>query len=237
MLYLIPTPIGNLEDITMRACRLLCELDMILAEDTRVSGRLLKHVGSTVPMKSYHDHNEIRVAGDIISLLRDGKEIGLITDAGTPGIADPAFYLVREALRANIPVSALPGPTAFVPALVASGLPSERFIFENFLPPKSARRRRIFEELRGEKRTVIFYESPHRILKVLAEMAEILPDTPTVVVRELTKIYEEFLRGNPATILKHFENRTPKGECVVLFNASGITLEELGMSPACSDSD
>jgi len=219
MLYLVPTPIGNLEDITLRAKRILCEVDLIIAEDTRNSGILLKHIGSGVKMKSYHDHNETKVSEGFIEFMKSGKSIALITDAGTPGIADPAFYIVREAIKNDIKIVSLPGPSAFITALVASGLPSERFVFENFLPPKSAKRIKIFQEFKGEKRTVVFYESPFRIIKVLEELDACLGDIPVVVARELSKIYEEFIRGTPKEILKTFENRNPKGEFVVLFNA------------------
>jgi len=228
MLYIVPTPIGNLEDISQRAKKILCETDLIIAEDTRNSGILLKHIGSRVKMKAYHDHNETKVSENFIEFMKGGKSVALITDAGTPGIADPAFYIVREAIRNGVKIISLPGPTAFTTALVASGLPSERFIFENFLPPKSAKRTKIFEGFKKEKRTVIFYESPHRILKVLEEMDKVFGDIPTVIARELTKIFEEFIRATPKIILQSFANRTPKGEFVVLFNAGGITTEELG---------
>ena len=228
MLYIVPTPIGNLEDLTLRARRILCEVDLIIAEDTRNSGILLKHIESPVKMKSYHEHNEAKVSESFIEFMKSGKSIALITDAGTPGIADPAFYLVREAVKNGIKIVSLPGATAFTTALVASGLPSERFIFENFLPPKSAKRMKIFEDFKGEKRTVIFYESPYRILKVLEEMDKIFGEIPVVVARELTKMFEEFIRGTPKQILASFENRTPKGEFVVMFNAGGITPAELG---------
>ncbi|MCL1946947.1 MAG: 16S rRNA (cytidine(1402)-2'-O)-methyltransferase [Chitinivibrionia bacterium] len=228
MLYLAPTPIGNLDDITIRVKKILCEVDLIIAEDTRNSAILLKRIESKVKMKSYHDHNETKVSENFIEFMKSGKNIALITDAGTPGIADPAFYIVREAIKNGVKIVSLPGASAFVTALVASGLPSERFIFENFLPPKSAKRKKIFEGLKNEKRTVIFYESPYRIIKVLQEMDDCFGDIPVVVARELTKIYEEFIRATPKKILKFFEKRTPKGEFVVLFNASGITTRELG---------
>lgn len=228
MLYIVPTPIGNLEDISQRAKKILCETDLIIAEDTRNSAVLLKHIGSRVKMKSYHDHNETKVSENFVEFMKSGKSVALITDAGTPGIADPAFYIVRESIKNGVKIVSLPGPTAFTTALVASGLPSERFIFENFLPPKSAKRMKIFEGFKGEKRTVIFYESPHRILKVLEEMDKILGEIPTVVARELTKIFEEFIRATPKIILQNFADRTPKGEFVVLFNAGGITVEDLG---------
>ena len=228
MLYIVPTPIGNLEDITLRAKRILCEVDLIIAEDTRNSGVLLKHIDSAVKMKSYHEHNEAKVSESFVEFMKSGKSIALITDAGTPGIADPAFYIVREAVKNGIKIVSLPGATAFTTALVASGLPSERFIFENFLPPKSAKRMKIFEDFKGEKRTIIFYESPYRILKVLEEMDKVFGEIPVVVARELTKIFEEFIRGTPKQILASFANRTPKGEFVVMFNAGGISPAELG---------
>ena len=218
-LYLVPTPVGNLEDITLRAIRILQEVDFILAEDTRVTGKLLKHLEINGTMRSYHDHNKEQVTERYIDQLKSGDSFALVTDAGTPGIADPAFYVVREALKNNITVVPLPGPTAFVPALIASGLPSDRFIFENFLPPKASKRKRLFTELSEEKRTVIFYESPPRILKVLKEFHEILPTVELVLAREISKLYEEFLRGTAEEILEHYKERKPKGEMVVLFNA------------------
>lgn len=219
-LYLVSTPVGNLEDITLRAIRILNEVSLILAEDTRVSGKLLQHLEIKKPMKSYHDHNKTKVTDRFIEQLLNDEDIALITDAGTPAIADPAFYIVREALQKNIPVVPVPGATAFVPALISSGLPSDRFIFENFLPSKATKRKRIFAENAEEKKTVIFYETPHRIEKVLKELQEVLPNVATVVAREITKLHEEFLRGTPESILAHFADKKPKGEMVVLFNAS-----------------
>jgi len=219
-LYLVSTPVGNLDDITFRAVKILTAAEVILAEDTRVTGKLLKHLEIETPMKSYHDHNKEKVTERYIEMLEDEKDLALVTDAGTPGIADPAFYIVREAIKRDIPVVAIPGATAFVPALITSGLPSDRFIFENFLAPKASKRKRFFEEMKDEKRTVIFYESPHRILKVIKELNEVLPDVPVVLCREITKMFEETLRGTPATILEHYKERKPKGEMVVLFNNS-----------------
>ena len=219
-LYIVATPIGNLEDITLRALRILKEVDFILAEDTRVTGKLLKHYEIDATMRSYHDHNKEKVTARYIQQLAAGESFALVTDAGTPGIADPAFYVVREALKHDdITVVPLPGPTAFVPALIASGLPSDRFIFENFLAPKASKRKRFFEEMSEEKRTVIFYESPHRILKVLKEFHEVLPKVELVLAREISKMFEEFLRGTAAEIIEHYAERKPKGEMVVLFNA------------------
>jgi 16S rRNA (cytidine1402-2'-O)-methyltransferase len=217
-LFLVPTPIGNLEDITLRAIRILSQSRCILAEDTRVSGKLLQHLDIKTPLKSYHDHNKERVTQTYIEELKAGNAVSLITDAGTPGIADPAFFIVREALAQNVPVIPLPGPTAFVPALICSGLPTDRFIFENFLPPKSSKRKRFFQSLKDEKRTVIFYESPHRIEKVVKELAMILPHASIAIGREISKIHEEFLRGTPLGIADILSHRKLKGEIVVMIN-------------------
>lgn len=218
-LFIVSTPIGNLADITFRAVETLKNVDLILAEDTRTSLKLTTHYEIKKPFKSYHDFNKEKITPILIGELKNGKTMALITDAGTPGVADPAFYIVRSAIENNIPVIPIPGAAAFTTALVASGLPTDRFLFENFLPPKSSRRKTIFTEFLTEKRTVIFYETPHRILKVLKEMDEILGDVEIVIGRELTKIHEEFLRGTAKTILAHYEKRTPKGEMVVLFNS------------------
>jgi 16S rRNA (cytidine1402-2'-O)-methyltransferase len=217
-LYIVGTPIGNLEDMTIRAQKTLTEVDCICAEDTRTSRVLLDRYHITTPMIPYHDFNKEKVGPPIIAQLKAGKNIALISDAGMPGIADPAFNLVREAVKENIPVIPIPGPSALITALVCSGLPTDRFIFENFLPPKSARRKRILESFKEEPRTVIFYETPHRILSVLRDMTETIPDVQVVIGREMTKMYEEFLRGAPKSLLAHFEKKPPKGEMVVLFN-------------------
>ena len=222
-LYIVSTPIGNLDDITVRARKILLSVDTILAEDTRFSRKLLRHLQVSKPLKSYHDFNKEKVTPDIIKLLKDGFDFALISDAGTPGIADPAFYLIRQAIREQIPVIPIPGPTALIVALVASGLPTNRFIFENFLPSKSTKRKKILKSFLSEKRTVIFYESPHRILKVLEELDEIFGDIIVVIARELTKFYEEFLRGTPRSLLKHLSRKKVKGELVVLFNTSIIS--------------
>lgn len=220
-LYIVATPIGNLDDITFRAQKILASVDTVLAEDTRISQRLMQHLGLHKPMQSYHDFNKKQAAPRIIDALKEGKSFALITDAGTPGIADPAFYLVREAIAQSISVIPIPGPSACLTALVASGLPTDRFIFENFLPNNKNKRKRIFSSFAQEKRTVIFYESPYRVLKVLYEMAEILGEIPVVIGRELTKIYEEFLRGTPKSLIAHFEHKKPRGEFVIMFNALG----------------
>jgi 16S rRNA (cytidine1402-2'-O)-methyltransferase len=217
-LYIVSTPIGNLEDMTYRAVKVLSEVELILAEDTRVSGHLLAHYGISKPMSPYHDFNKEKVTPALIERLKQGARIALISDAGTPGIADPAFNLVRAAIKENIKVIPVPGASAILAALVGSGLPTDRFIFEYFLPHKSAQRKRLFETLKNEPRTIIFYETPHRILKVLHEMDEIFGEVLVVIGRELTKLYEEFLRGSPKTLISHFEKKPPKGEMVVMFN-------------------
>ena len=217
-LYIVATPIGNLADITYRAVTTLKEADCILAEDTRVTKRLLHHYSVDTPSITYHDFNKEKVTPQLIRRLHDGETFALVSDAGTPGIADPAFYLVRAALREKLEVIPIPGPSAHSTALVASGLPTDRFVFENFLPQKSAQRRRFFSALSSEPRTVIFYESPHRILKVLRDIDETLGDVAVVIGRELTKLHEEFLRGTPKMLLEHFEKHAVKGEMVVLVN-------------------
>jgi len=218
MLYIVSTPIGNLSDITVRASAILAECDLILAEDTRTSKRLLDHLGITTRTNAYHDFNKEKVTPGLVELLKDGKEIALITDAGTPGVADPAFYLVRAAIESGITVSPVPGASACIAALVASGLPTDRFVFENFLPNKGTQRRKIFESLKDEPRTMIFYETPHRIVKTLKDIKEVLGDVRVVIARELTKMHEEFLRGSAEELLKHFAVNQPRGEMVVLFN-------------------
>ena len=217
-LYIVATPIGNLEDITYRAVKTLGQVDMILAEDTRVTKKLLDHYSIVKPMFSYHDFNKEKVTPQIIKRLKNNEEIALVSDAGTPGIADPAFNLVREAIRENIKVIPIPGASAILSAIVCSGLPTDRFVFEYFLAHKSSQRIRFFEGLISEPRTVVFYETPHRIVKVLNEMKQVLPDITLVIGRELTKIYEEFLRGTPEELLAHFAKKPPKGEMVVLVN-------------------
>jgi len=217
-LYIVSTPIGNLADITIRASKILAECDLILAEDTRTSKKLLTHLGITTPMSAYHDFNKERVTAGLVASLKNGQEIALITDAGTPGVADPAFYIVRAAIADGITVIPVPGASAVLCALVASGLPSDRFIFENFLPHKSGARRKLFESLKSEARTVIFYETPHRIVKTLEDIKEVLGGVRVVIGRELTKIHEEFLRGSAEELLAHFAKHPPRGEMVVLFN-------------------
>jgi 16S rRNA (cytidine1402-2'-O)-methyltransferase len=217
-LYLVATPIGNLGDLTCRAVQVLKEAKVILAEDTRVSRTLLAHYGINAVTETYHDFNKERITPRLIERMKNGETMALITDAGTPGIADPAFNLVRAAIAEGIAVVPIPGPCAFISALVASGLPTDRFLFENFLPHKSGARRRVLESYRDETRTVIFYETTHRIVKVLAEMDELFNDVLVVIGRELTKTFEEFLRGSPKELLEHFKKKPPRGEMVVMFN-------------------
>jgi len=214
-LYLVPTPIGNLEDITFRAIRILKEADVILAEDTRTSGPLLKHFEIDKKVFAHHQHNEHKASSEIVRFLKEGKNVALISDAGTPAISDPGFFLVREVLKNEIEVDCLPGATAFVPALVNSGLPCDRFVFEGFLPVKKGRQTRL-KELVNEERTMIFYESPHRILKTLDEFSVIFgSERQASVSRELTKLFEETVRGTLPEIKIHFENHVTKGEFVL----------------------
>jgi len=214
-LFLVPTPIGNLEDMTFRAIRILKECDLILAEDTRTSAPMLKHFGIDKRVFSHHQHNEHKATSEIIKFLQEGQKIALISDAGTPAISDPGFFLVREAIKNDIPVECLPGATAFVPALVNSGLPADAFCFEGFLPVKKGRQTK-FKKLAEEERTIILYESPHRLLKTLEEFSQYLGiDRQASVSRELTKMFEETVRGTLLEIKSHFENNTLKGEFVI----------------------
>lgn len=216
MLYIVPTPIGNLEDITLRALRILKEVDVIACEDTRTSGKLLSHYDIKTPTTSYHDHNESKKTPVLIERIEQGEKIALISDAGSPGISDPGFYLIRECIRNGIVVEALPGATALIPALVLSGLPNHRFVFEGFLPVKKGRQTRL-NELIEEERTMIFYESPHRIVKTLKQFAEIFGENRQAsVARELTKMFEEIARGTLKELIEVFEDRPKiKGEIVV----------------------
>lgn len=214
-LYLVPTPIGNMEDMTFRAIRVLKESDFILAEDTRTSAPLLKHFGIDKKVFAHHQHNEHKSAIEIIRFLKEGKQIAQISDAGTPGISDPGFLLVREALKNGIAVECLPGATAFVPALVDSGLPADRFTFEGFLPVKKGRQTRL-KQLAQEERTMIFYESPHRLLKALEEFIVLFgEERQASVSRELSKMFEETVRGTLKEIKTHFETNVLKGEFVI----------------------
>ena len=215
-LYLVPTPIGNLDDITLRAVQVLKAADAILAEDTRTSGILLKHLQISKPLQSYHIFNEHQTVQRLIGQLKSGKTFALVSDAGTPGISDPGFLLVRECIKNDIPVECLPGPTAFVPALINSGLPADRFTFEGFLPHKKGRQTRL-QQLAAEERTMIFYESPHRLLKTLQQFIEVFgADRQGSVSRELTKVYEETVRGMLPEIIAYFAEKTIKGEIVIV---------------------
>lgn len=215
-LYVVPTPVGNLEDMTLRAIRVLKEADLVLAEDTRTSGILLKHFEIKNAMQSYHKFNEHQVLDGIIQRLKAGKTIALVSDAGTPGISDPGFLVVRECVRNGIEVQCLPGATAFVPALVASGLPDERFCFEGFLPQKKGRMTRL-NALAEETRTMIFYESPYRLVKTLTQFAGLFGAERRVsVCREISKIHEESVRGTLAEVIAHFTENEPKGEIVIV---------------------
>jgi len=222
-LYICPTPIGNLEDITLRAIRTLREVDLIIAEDTRRSRVLLKRYNIGTPFtRSYYRGVEEERAGKVIELLEEGKDLALISDAGTPLIADPGYPLVREALARGIEVVALPGPTALIPALILSGFPPYPFIFDGVPPKKEKQRREYFASLEGERRTVVLYESPHRILKTLETMAEVLPEREAAVCRELTKLHEEVLRGRPGELLEMLSRREKvKGELVLVIRGAG----------------
>lgn len=225
ILYIVPTPVGNMEDMTFRAIRVLKEADLILAEDTRTSGILLKHYDIQNHLMSHHKFNEHGTSANIVERLKGGATVALISDAGTPGISDPGFYLVREAVRAGIEVQCLPGATAFVPALVSSGLPCDRFAFEGFLPPKKGRQTKL-ESLREEQRTMIFYESPYRLLKTLQQLAEVFGDERQAsVCREISKLHEESVRGSLEELVAHFTETEPRGEIVLI--VAGIDIKEL----------
>ena len=215
-LFIVPTPIGNLNDMTFRAVEVLKTVDIILAEDTRTSGKLLKHFGITTTMQSHHMHNEHKTVSGLINKLQSGVTYALISDAGTPAISDPGFLLTRECIMNEIPVECLPGATAFVPALVNSGLPNDKFVFEGFLPVKKGRQTRL-KLLAEEPRTMIFYESPHKLLKTLNHFSEYFGASREVSVsRELSKMYEETIRGTMTEVITHFENKPPKGEIVIV---------------------
>lgn len=220
-LFIVPTPIGNLEDITLRAIRVLKEVSLILAEDTRTSSFLLKHLQITTQLQSHHMHNEHRTVESVAQRIEAGESVALITDAGTPGISDPGFLLVRTCVEKRIDVECLPGATAFVPALVSSGLPCDRFIFEGFLPQKKGRNKRI-ETLKEEARTIVFYESPFRLVKLLIQLSEIFGgDRKASVSRELTKLHEETARGTLTELASYFEKKGVKGEIVVIVEGKG----------------
>ncbi|MGC8742416.1 MAG: 16S rRNA (cytidine(1402)-2'-O)-methyltransferase [Verrucomicrobiia bacterium] len=218
VLYLVATPIGNLEDITLRAIRVLRECDIIFAEDTRRAGLLLKHLGFSKPILSCFEHNEARRAQEMIEKLKQGQKVALITDAGTPGISDPGYRIVSTVLQAGLKVQSVPGPCALVVALTASGLPTNEFHFIGFLPHKKGRRKKILENLKLIPGTIVIYESPFRIERLVEELNEIMPERNIVLARELTKKFEEFIRGYPAEIREVLKNRPPRGEFVVMIS-------------------
>lgn len=219
-LYIVPTPVGNLDDFTFRAIKVLKMVDMVLAEDTRTSSVLMKHYDIHTPLKSHHKFNEHQQVANVVERLQAGMDIALISDAGTPGISDPGFLLSRECARAGIEVETLPGPTAFVPALVDSGLPCDRFCFEGFLPQKKGRMSRL-QALKDEERTVVLYESPYRIVKLLEQVIEMMgEERPMSITREISKVHEETVRGTAGELLAHFRENEPKGEFVVLIGGA-----------------
>ncbi len=218
-LYIVPTPIGNLEDITLRALRVLKEVSFVLAEDTRTSSKLFMHYEIHTQLRAYHMHNEHKIVNSIIAQIKETDSVALISDAGTPAISDPGFLLVRECIKECIEVECLPGATAFVPALVNSGLPNDRFVFEGFLPHKKGRQTRILE-LSEHTYSFILYESPHRLLKTLVQLADVLgEDRQASVSREISKVYDETIRGTLLEIISHFESSKPKGEIVIVVQA------------------
>jgi 16S rRNA (cytidine1402-2'-O)-methyltransferase len=230
-LYLVPTPIGNLGDITFRAIDILRSVDTILAEDTRTSGVLLKHYSISKPLQSFHNYNEHRVVNSLIDRLKNGETMALVSDAGTPGISDPGFLIARACVEAGLKIESLPGATAFVPALIKSGLPSDRFVFEGFLPQKKGRQT-LLKSLANEERTMIFYESPYRLIKTLEQFAEYFgKDRKASVSRELTKIFEETANGTIEEIVNHFKAKEVKGEIVIVVAGNKITNSNNGESP------
>lgn len=222
MLVLVPTPVGNLEDITLRALRVLKEADVVACEDTRTTGVLFQHYGIETPRTSFHVHNEHAKASQLVERMLAGETVALVSDAGTPGVSDPGFLLVRAATEAGVRVEALPGPTALVPALVASGLPTDRFVFEGFLPHKKGRQTRL-KELADEPRTAVLYESPHRLVKLLGQLADHLgADRPAAVAREISKVHEEVRRGTLAELADHYGGQPKvRGEVVVVVGGAG----------------
>ena len=216
ILYIIPTPVGNMEDMTLRAIRILKEADVVLAEDTRTSGNLLRHFDIKNHLVAHHKFNEQGTAAGIVERLKAGQTVALVSDAGTPGISDPGFYLAREAAKAGVTVQCLPGATACIPAIVSSGLPCDRFCFEGFLPQKKGRQT-LLESLREEPRTMVFYESPYRVLKTLQQFAEVFgTDRQVSVAREISKVHEEHVRGTLAEAIAHFTDTAPRGEFVIV---------------------
>ena len=214
--YLVATPIGNLEDITERALRVLRECDLIACEDTRHTGRLLSRLGIKKPLLSYHEHNEARRAGELAGRALEGERVAVVSDAGTPGVSDPAYRVVRAAIEADVAVIPIPGPSSVLAALIASGLPTDSFIFEGFLPSKGQKRLRKIEELLSEDRTLILFESPHRITRLIGEIADLAPARPLALAREITKLHEEILRDTARELAEKIKDRKIRGECVLL---------------------
>jgi len=220
MLYIVPTPVGNLEDITLRAIRVLKEADLILAEDTRTSSVLLKHYDIHNALQSYHKFNEHKAVAGLVERMKAGQTLALISDAGTPGISDPGFLIARECVKEGVEVQCLPGATAFVPALVSSGLPCDKFVFEGFLPQKKGRQTRL-QQLKDETRSIVFYESPYRVLKTLQQFAEEFgEERPVAVCREISKLHEETVRGTLSEAIAHFTEHEPKGEFVIILGGA-----------------
>ncbi|MFC1632268.1 16S rRNA (cytidine(1402)-2'-O)-methyltransferase [Candidatus Omnitrophota bacterium] len=219
MLYIVSTPIGNLKDISLRALETLKQVDLIAAEDTRHTRTLLSHYAIHKPLTSYFEHNKIIKAAYLVRLLKEGKQIALVTDSGTPGISDPGYRLIQLAIQEQIPITAAPGPSALICALSLAGAPTDRFIFEGYLPIKTGARKRRLEEVVAEKRTVVFYESPHRILKSLQDIEQVFGARPIVVLRELTKKFEEILRGSPRELYEYFQSHKARGEFVIVIKA------------------
>ena len=233
-LYLVATPIGNLEDITVRALRILGEADLIACEDTRQTAKLLRHYNIDKKTVSYHEHNEMTRAPELVIGLEEGAKVALVTDAGTPGISDPGHHLISLCLRHHIPIVPIPGPSAVIAALTASGLPTEEFLFVGFLPSRSGERRKVLEALAGETRTIVLYESPHRLVEMLGEAVELLGRRPAVIARELTKIHEEFVRGDLAELLVRIRQSPPRGEITMLIGTAPTgqaTSNELPAAP------
>lgn len=218
--YIVSTPIGNLGDITLRALQILGEADLIAAEDTRRTGKLLAHYRIKTPMTSYHDHNKEQKTLMILEQLEGGKDIALVSDAGTPGISDPGYYLIKRVIDKGIDVVPIPGPTASIAALVASGLPTDRFVFEGFFPTKRGKRGLVLSELAAEKRTILLYESPHRLQRTLSDILEALGDRKVSVARELTKKFEEIKRGQVSQLLEYFGENKPRGELVIVIEGA-----------------
>ncbi|MBU3911449.1 MAG: 16S rRNA (cytidine(1402)-2'-O)-methyltransferase [Candidatus Omnitrophica bacterium] len=219
-LFIVATPIGNLKDVTFRAIEILKSVDLIACEDTRHTKKLLAHYGVNTPTTSYFEHNKVKKGEYLVRLLKEGRQIALVSDSGTPGISDPGYNIINLAIKNEIPVTVIPGPCAFVSALVASGLPTDSFVFHGFLSNKKAKRRRQLKGLEHEKRTIIFYESPHRILKTLTDILDILGDREIVIARELTKVFEETVRSSVSVVLEHFIKHPPRGEFILLIRGS-----------------